>query len=80
MNETLEVENTKTKISSCENDTNENISLKEYLQSVSIQVSHYSSSCKHFSDTSLYLEINAYLENNQIHAYKIPLSFEENCN
>lgn len=75
-----EYENTKTKISSCENMHDENISLQEYLKTVSIEVSNYSSICKQFSDSSLYLEINSYLENDQIHAYKIPLSFEENCN
>ena len=65
------------KIGSCE--TKEHITLEEYLKQVEIENSNYSSSCKNYSDDSLYLEIHAYKADYKAVVYKIPLSLNSTC-
>ena len=52
--------------------------IKDYLESVSINVNNYSSVCHKYDDSSLYLEVEAY-KDEQITTYKIPISIEDNC-
>ncbi|MGM9882400.1 MAG: helix-turn-helix transcriptional regulator [Bacilli bacterium] len=63
-------------ISSCMSE--KNISLKDYLKNVKINVDDYSASCKSFTSSNLYLEINATL-NNQIITYIVPITINDNC-
>ena len=64
-------------ISSCKRDND--ITLEEYLKEVEISVDNYSLSCNTLSNSSLYLEINATLEDNKNITYNIPITLEENC-
>lgn len=64
-------------ISSCK--SMKNISLIDYLKEVKINVDNYNASCKRFSASNLYLEIEATDENNKISVYKIPISLADNC-
>lgn len=54
------------------------ITIKDYLENVSINVNNYSSVCHKYDDSSLYLEVEAY-KDEQITTYKIPISIEDNC-
>ena len=49
-------------------------------KNVKINVDNYSSVCKNYKDSTLYLLINATDENDKVTSYKIPLILEENCN
>ena len=64
-------------ISSCKGDSN--ITLKEYLKEVKISVDNYELSCKNFSSSELYLEINATLDDNKNITYKVPITLVDNC-
>ena len=63
-------------ISTCTSD--KDISLADFLSNVKINVDDYSASCKSFTSSNLYLEINATL-NNQIIIYKVPITVNDNC-
>lgn len=65
-----------TKISTSK--SKENITLEEYLKTLSFKLEHYSKACKHFEDDSLYIEIIGNTNNNSI-SYKIPLKLTDNC-
>lgn len=71
--------NTDVKISSCEFDDDTSIKLEDYLKDVKINVDNYSSVCKNYQDSTLYLLINATDKNDKVTSYKIPLILEENC-
>lgn len=64
-------------INECKSDNN--VTLKEYLKNVKFNVNDYSSSCKVFKDSKLYLQIDATDQNNKILTYKVPLSINNNC-
>ena len=64
-------------ITSCNN--KENINLENYLKDVEFKVDNYKQVCSKYTNNSLYLEINATDENNNITTYKIPLSLNSNC-
>ena len=70
--------NTITEISSC--DKASNVTLNEYLKNVKFNVDNFSKTCSNYTQDSLYLEINAYDDNNNLKVYKIPLSLDDNCN
>lgn len=72
-------ENKISEIQVCKNDNNKNISLENYLENTEIIVENYSSMCKKFSSSNLYLEINAYENDNKFISYKIPINLEDNC-
>lgn len=57
----------------------ENMTLEDYVKDVKINVDHYSSVCKEFSSSNLYLEIHAIDFNQKTTTYKIPISLEDNC-
>lgn len=63
------------KISSCEK--KENMTLNEYLKSITIKVENYLNECKEFDSSNLYLEIEALGQKNYNH--KIPLKITT-CN
>ena len=62
-------DDTTKRISSCEE--KKNITLSEYLKTISIKVENYTTVCKDFDTSMLYLEINAKGERDYNH--KIPL-------
>lgn len=64
-------------ISSC--NTENNITLEEYLKEIEISVDNYSLSCNNLSHSNLYLEINATLETNKNITYNIPITLHDNC-
>lgn len=66
-----------TLVSSCE--TKNNINLTNYLQDVSLKVDNYSASCKKFKESSLFLEIIVYDDNDNIKTYKVPLTLTDDC-
>lgn len=72
-----EYDNTKTKISSCEEKKNEK--LEDFLKEVNIKVDHFSSTCKNMTHNKLSLEIQAVNEEGKIITYKIPLKLNDNC-
>lgn len=57
----------------------EDLTLEKYLENVRISVNNYKATCQSLSDADLYIEINAYDENNQLYNYKIPINLQENC-
>ena len=67
-----------TKISS--NTYKKNITLEEYLKTLTFSIDNYNSACKEYKDSNLYLEINATNTNNKTEHYKIPLKLVETCN
>ena len=70
-------QNTKTKISSCEEKKNE--SLEDFLKELNMKVDHFSSSCKNMTHNKLSLEIEAKNEEEKTITYKIPLKLNDNC-
>ena len=67
----------KKKISSCEK--NNNISLKDYLKEININVDNYSTSCKRLTSNNLILEISALNSDNKTITYTIPIKLNDNC-
>ncbi len=57
----------------------ENKTLEEYLYDLSFYIDNYNSSCKNFSQSKIYLQLNATTEENKVINYKIPLKLEEKC-
>ena len=49
------------------------------LETFLINIDNYSRVCKNYSDNSLFLEINAKDNNDNITTYKIPLKLNDNC-
>lgn len=70
--------NTKTKIGSC-GTSKTKMTLDEFLNTVQINVNNYVASCKMFTSSSLYLEIQATDVENKTTTYQIPINLEENC-
>jgi len=67
------------KISSYSYNKTENITLEEFLQTVTFSVDNYSKTCKDFYENILFLSINAKDNNDKITTYKIPLSLNQSC-
>lgn len=66
------------KISSYNYNEEENITLEEFLQNVTLTIDNYQKTCKEYTENSLYLLIDAKDSNNHITSHKIPLSLA-NC-
>ena len=66
----------KTAINTCTKMSN--ISLEKYLDSASIKVDNYSSTCRVITDAKLYLEITA-INNDSTKEYTIPIDLSDNC-
>ena len=65
------------KISSCKK--NNNISLKDYLKNIDINVNNYSTTCKRLTSNNLILEISALNSDNKTITYTIPIKLNDNC-
>lgn len=73
-----EKENTKTKITSCDNGKNE--TLLEYLENIKMRMDHKSSTCTMFDSSNVYIEITAKDKSNKSTVYNIPIEIsDENC-
>ncbi len=55
------------------------ITLEEFLENVIFNVDHYENTCKIYKENTLHLEIEATTKDNNIIAYKIPLTLKDNC-
>ena len=64
-------------ISSCTSD--QNMKLEDYLKGVNIKVDNYNSSCKEYTENSLYLEITATSKDDKSINYKIPVNLNDTC-
>ena len=69
---------TTTLVSKCEHEE-EKITLEDYLKDVEINVDNYSAVCKKFKESSLYLEIKAYKNDESITTYEVPITLKDNC-
>lgn len=56
-----------------------NITLEEYLKTLSIQIDSYENTCKNYKENNLYLEIKAYKEDDTMKHFEIPLTMDTNC-
>lgn len=56
------------------------ITLEEFLKTVTITVDDYKKVCREYSENSLFLMVNAKDADDVITTYKIPLSIREDCN
>ena len=70
--------NMENKIGTGSNLNNKNVSLKNYLKDVSINVNNKQRICKDYNNDSLYLKINAINKDNKTITFSIPLQVE-NC-
>ncbi len=70
-----EKKNEKNKITSCESGTN--LRLTEYLENLKIRMDHYTENCPMFTESNMFIEINA-IKNNKTITYKIPIEIDEN--
>lgn len=68
---------TDTKISSC--NAAENITLADYLEGIEMKVDDYNSVCKNSESSKLYLQINAFSQDDNIITYMIPLTLTDDC-
>ena len=59
--------------------TDNNITLESFLKKVTFTIPNYNKICKTYKNNSLYLEIEATKEDNEIVLYKIPLLLKDNC-
>lgn len=55
------------------------ITLKDYLKDIKINVNDYNFACKKITNKTFYLEIKAYTKTSKIVEYKVPLEIEDNC-
>lgn len=60
-------------------DIGSDLTLQEYLEDVRISVNDYKATCKNLDGASLFLEINAYNEDQEVTTYKIPINLDDNC-
>lgn len=66
------------KISTHTSEENANITLREFLNNISFHIDQYESLCKKSTNSSIFLQINAYDKYNNITSYKVPLEFDDN--
>ena len=59
--------------------TKTNIKLEDYLNDVKFNIDNYSSMCKKFSSSNLYIEVEAVDQNNKTIEYTIPIKLKDNC-
>lgn len=69
-----------TKISSFVYNEKKEIKLEDFLSKVKFHVDNYERTCKIYTNKSLYLMINATLDNEEIISYKVPLQINDTCN
>ena len=59
--------------------TKYNIKLEDYFHDVKFNIDNYSSMCRKFSSSNLFIEVKAVDENNKIIEYTIPIKLKDNC-
>ena len=59
--------------------TKTNIKLEEYFNDVKFNIDNYSSMCRKFSSSKLYIEVKAVDQNNKTIEYTIPIKLKDNC-
>ena len=74
-----ESHDTQKKISSCNYSENGQVTLKDFLQTVTLTADDYKKICREYSNNSLFLEIKAQDSQGKTTAYKVPLSLKNNC-
>ncbi len=72
-------QNDKIKIDSCDQNNIKNATLEKYLSEIKFQINDYASTCKNYTEHSLFIEIEALKKDGTISSYKIPLKLESNC-
>lgn len=72
-----EYNDTKQLVTSCEKESN--VTIKEYLDNLAINVDNYANICKDLTSSNIYLEIEASLYNDKTIVYTIPITLEDNC-
>ena len=58
----------------------DNITLDDYLSNLSFKVDHYSKTCKMYSTSDMYIELDISTNDGIGIVYKVPLELEDNCN
>ena len=56
-----------------------NVKLEEYFNDVKFNINNYSSMCKKFSSSNLYIEVKAIDNNDKTMEYIIPIKLKDNC-
>ena len=59
--------------------TKTNVKLEDYFNDVKFNIDNYSSMCKKFSSSNLFIEVKATDENNKTIEYIIPIKLKDNC-
>lgn len=59
--------------------TKTNVKLEDYFNDVKFNIDNYSSMCKKFSSSNLFIEVKAIDENNKTIEYIIPIKLKDNC-
>lgn len=67
------------KISKCNTLKNNNISLDDYLKSITMNIEDYKHKCNNYDNNSLYLEIITKDLGNKTKNYKVPLKLASSC-
>lgn len=73
-----ENKNTKIEVSKCNIKNNKNITIDDYLKQLSFMINDYKTSCNSFTESVMYLEINA-IKDKKTTTYKVPLTLEDDC-
>lgn len=71
--------NTRTEISRYDYDSDKALLLEDFFKNVKLHIDNYSRICKQYSSDSLFLQIDATMDDGKVISYKVPLSFEDNC-
>ena len=50
-----------------------------YLKKLEIHIDDYSSSCKSFANSKIYLEIQGKDKNGKVSLYRVPIKLDSNC-
>ncbi len=59
--------------------TKNDITLENYFHDVKFNIDNYSSMCRKFTSSNLYIEVKAIDENNKTIEYIIPIQLKDNC-
>ena len=59
--------------------TKNNIKLEEYFNDLKFNIDNYSSMCRKFSSSNLFIEVKAVNEDNKTIEYTIPIKLRDNC-
>lgn len=71
--------NTITKIDTKEYIENELDTIENIIKDITFNVDNFDKTCKYYTEHSLYIQIEALTEDDEIYTHKIPLKIEDNC-